>query len=111
MVDVSHKPALFREAVASGEIRLRTETLDLVETDQVSKGNVLATARLAGIQAAKRTGELIPLCHPLPITHCGICEDGLPLREERVRGCLRSLPLLCLCDVSVCIDTEPGIQI
>lgn len=83
MVDVSHKPALFREAVASGEIRLRPETLDLVETNQVSKGNVLATARLAGILAAKRTGELIPLCHPLPITHCAV-DFEIPASRDRI---------------------------
>ncbi|MBL9175791.1 MAG: cyclic pyranopterin monophosphate synthase MoaC [Verrucomicrobiales bacterium] len=82
MVDVSHKPALFREAVASGEIRLRPETLDLVESNQVSKGNVLATARLAGILAAKRTGDLIPLCHPLPITHCAVDFEIPPSRDR-----------------------------
>ena len=72
MVDVSAKPALFREAVASGEIRLSSDTLDLIESHRLAKGNVLATARIAGIQAAKRTGELIPMCHPLPISHCEI---------------------------------------
>jgi len=69
MVDVSHKPVLFREAEARGEIRLQRATLKLVRSDRIAKGNVLATARLAGIQAAKRTGELIPLCHPLALTH------------------------------------------
>jgi len=72
MVDVSHKPTVLREAVASGEIRLQRATLDLIQSNKVAKGNVLATARLAGIQAAKKTGELIPLCHPLPITHCEV---------------------------------------
>lgn len=72
MVDVSAKPALFREAVASGEILLSAATLDLMESQQLAKGNVLATARIAGIQAAKRTGDLIPMCHPLPISHCEI---------------------------------------
>ncbi|NDF01689.1 MAG: cyclic pyranopterin monophosphate synthase MoaC, partial [Verrucomicrobia bacterium] len=70
MVDVSAKPVVLREAIASGEIRLQTGTLDLIESNAIAKGNVLATARLAGIMAAKKTGELIPLCHPLPITHC-----------------------------------------
>ena len=56
MVDVSAKPALFREAVASGEIHVSSTTLDLMESDRMAKGNVLATARIAGIQAAKRTG-------------------------------------------------------
>src|SRR5437867_5142925 len=69
MVDVSAKPVVLREAVARGEIRLQRSTLDLIQSDQIAKGNVLATARIAGIQAAKKTGQLIPLCHPLPITH------------------------------------------
>jgi cyclic pyranopterin phosphate synthase len=72
MVDVTAKPVQLREAVASGEIHLLPQTLDLIEQNQIAKGNVLATARLAGIMAAKKTGELIPLCHPLPITHCEV---------------------------------------
>ena len=72
MVDVSAKPVLLREAVARGEIRLAQATLRLIEGQRIAKGNVLATARLAGILAAKKTGELIPLCHPLPITHCEV---------------------------------------
>ena len=72
MVDVSAKPVLFREAVAQGEVRLHKDTLKLIERQTIAKGNVLAAARLAGILAAKRTGELIPLCHPLPITHCEV---------------------------------------
>ncbi len=72
MVDVSAKPILLREAIARGEIRLARATLKLIERHQVAKGNVLATARLAGILAAKQTGNLIPLCHPLPITHCEV---------------------------------------
>ncbi len=72
MVDVSAKPVQHRVAVARGEIRLAKATLKLIESDQIAKGNVLATARLAGILAAKKTGDLIPLCHPLPITHCEV---------------------------------------
>ncbi len=72
MVDVSAKPVSLREAVARGEIRLAKATLKLVQSHAIAKGNVLATARLAGIFAAKKTGELIPLCHPLPITHCEV---------------------------------------
>jgi cyclic pyranopterin phosphate synthase len=83
MVDVSAKPPLDREAIAAGEIRLRPETLDLIETNAVAKGNVLATARIAGIQAAKRTGELIPLCHPLPITHCSV-DFEVPASRDRI---------------------------
>jgi cyclic pyranopterin phosphate synthase len=72
MVDVSAKPAMRREAVARGEIRLEKATLKLVRSRSIAKGNVLAAARLAGILAAKRTGELIPLCHPLPLSHCEV---------------------------------------
>ncbi|HYV31629.1 MAG TPA: cyclic pyranopterin monophosphate synthase MoaC [Candidatus Binatia bacterium] len=82
MVDVSAKPAVLRVAVASGEIRLQRATLDLIQADQVAKGNVLAAARIAGIQAAKKTGELIPLCHPLPITHCEVSFDIPPSRDR-----------------------------
>ena len=65
MVDVSGKPEQLRVAEASGQIFLLPETLALIESDGIAKGNVLAVARIAGIQAAKRTSELIPLCHTL----------------------------------------------
>ena len=68
MVDVSAKPATLREAVASGRIVMKPETLRMIGEGQVAKGDVLGVARLAGIMAAKRTGDLIPLCHPLPVT-------------------------------------------
>src|SRR5260370_8272095 len=67
MVDVSAKPLSKRRAVARGKIRLQRETLDLIAKDQIAKGNVFATARIAGIQAAKQTAQLIPLCHTLPL--------------------------------------------
>ncbi|HJT80822.1 MAG TPA: cyclic pyranopterin monophosphate synthase MoaC [Chthoniobacterales bacterium] len=69
MVDVSAKPSSARSAVASGKISLSEETIDLIERNAVGKGNVLATARIAGIQAAKKTADLIPLCHPLPLSN------------------------------------------
>jgi cyclic pyranopterin phosphate synthase len=72
MVDVSAKPVMMREAVARGEIGLQPATLRLIKSNRVAKGDVLNTARLAGIQAAKRTGELIPLCHPLNLTHVDV---------------------------------------
>ena len=72
MVDVSAKPLSARTAVATGKIRLRRETLDLISKDQIAKGNVLATARIAGIQAAKQTAQLIPLCHTLPLSEVKI---------------------------------------
>src|SRR5437773_10966267 len=65
MVNVSAKPMSVRRAVAVGKIRLQRETLALISKDEIGKGNVFATARIAGIQAAKQTGHLIPLCHTL----------------------------------------------
>ena len=67
MVDVSGKPMSARTAVAKGKIKLQRKTLDLISKDRIGKGNVFATARLAGIQAAKQTANLIPLCHTLPL--------------------------------------------
>ncbi len=67
MVDVSAKPMSKRRAVASGKIQLQRETIELITKNRIAKGNVLATARIAGIQAAKQTAQLIPLCHTLPL--------------------------------------------
>ena len=72
MVDVSAKPLSVRTAIARGNIRLQRKTLDLISKDQVAKGNVFATARIAGIQAAKRTAHLIPLCHTLPLSEAKV---------------------------------------
>ena len=88
MVDVSEKPATLREAVARGRIRIAPAALRLIRAGRLRKGGVIETARLAGILAAKRTGEVIPLCHPLPLTHVDV--DLLPRRdgfviEARVR--------------------------
>ena len=69
MVDVSAKPLSHREAIASGRIELQATTLELIASDRIAKGNVFATARLAGIQAAKQTAQLIPLCHTLGLSH------------------------------------------
>lgn len=68
MVDVSGKPATAREAIAAGQIRMSAEALAAMRDGALAKGDALAVARLAGIMAAKRTSDLIPLCHPLPIT-------------------------------------------
>jgi len=83
MVDVSAKAQSRREAEAAGEIRLQPATLRLIEKQAIAKGNVLATARLAGIMAAKKTGELIPLCHPLPISHCEVNFE-IPKSRDRI---------------------------
>ncbi len=68
MVDVSSKPVTDRVAVAVGAVRMTAETLALIAEGRAKKGDVLSVARLAGIMAAKKTSDLIPLCHPLPIT-------------------------------------------
>jgi len=83
MVDVSDKPVQQRIAMARGEIRMAKETLKLIRGDKIAKGNVLATARIAGIQAAKRTGDLIPMCHPLPISHCEVVFE-IPKSVDRI---------------------------
>jgi cyclic pyranopterin phosphate synthase len=68
MVDVSHKGETERVAIAQGEIVMKPETLELIQGGKIKKGDVFTVAQIAGIMAAKRTSELIPLCHPLPIT-------------------------------------------
>jgi cyclic pyranopterin monophosphate synthase len=75
MVDTSAKQATLREAVASGRVRMKPETLRLIRERGHAKGDVLEVARIAGIMAAKRTGELIPLCHPLPINSAAVAFD------------------------------------
>ena len=72
MVDVSDKPVTARIAVARGAVRMSADTLDLIVQGRAAKGDVLSVARLAGIMAAKRTADLIPLCHPLPITKVSV---------------------------------------
>src|SRR5438552_8436576 len=77
MVDVSSKPLSTRIATASGKIRLQRKTIDLISKNQIAKGDVLATARIAGIQAAKQTAQLIPLCHTLPLGEVKIEMSGV----------------------------------
>jgi cyclic pyranopterin phosphate synthase len=79
MVDVAGKPATHRVAVASGRITMRPETLALIESGHAKKGDVLGIARIAAIQAAKRTSDLIPLCHPLALTRVAV--ELLPFRS------------------------------
>ncbi len=81
MVDVGDKPDTERLAIASGEVVMKQATLDLIRGGTIKKGDVLTVAQIAGIAAAKRTSELIPLCHPLPITHIDVAlslDDTLP---------------------------------
>jgi cyclic pyranopterin phosphate synthase len=86
MVDVSAKPETARRATARGVIRMSSATLEAIKRNQIRKGDVLGVARIAGIMAAKRTADLIPLCHPLPVHDVQVSidpDDGLPgLRAE-----------------------------
>jgi len=81
MVDVSGKPVSKRTAVAAGSIRMAADTIEKLREGTLKKGDALATARIAGIMGAKRTSDLIPLCHPLPIDDISV---GLELKEEAV---------------------------
>jgi cyclic pyranopterin monophosphate synthase len=85
MVNVSAKPLSARTAIAKGKIKLRRKTLDLISRAQIAKGNVFATARIAGIQAAKRTAHLIPLCHTLPLSEVKI--DIVTLQSDAEVTC------------------------
>lgn len=81
MVDVGAKPDTERTAIAAGEVYLQAETLALIREGQMKKGDVLSVARIAGIMAAKRTSELIPLCHPIALTQVEVhleLDDALP---------------------------------
>lgn len=84
MVDVAAKPETHRVARATGAIRMRPETLEIIAAGTAKKGDVLGVARIAAIQAAKRTAELVPLCHPLPLTHVGVAFD-----IDRAGACVR----------------------
>lgn len=83
MVDVSEKPSTQREAVARGSITMQKRTLRLIEGNEISKGDVLGVAQVAGIMAAKKTSEIIPMCHPLPISSVTI-DFGVDKKNERI---------------------------
>lgn len=90
MVDVTDRPVTTREAIAKARVRMLPETVSLIEANQVSKGSVLEVAKIAGIMAAKQTSQLIPLCHPLPMTHIDLhfsldSSQGLIFIEARTR--------------------------
>ena len=82
MVDVTDKPVTDRRAVAYGEVKAAPETIRKISADEMGKGDVLTTAKIAGISAAKRTGDLIPMCHPIPLTHV---EIDFTLNEDKGR--------------------------
>ncbi len=87
MVDVSEKPSTAREAVACGAVSMRPETLSIIKEDKVAKGDVLQVARVAGIMAAKKAPDIIPLCHPLSITSVSV---DFTLDEEKSRVLIES---------------------
>ena len=107
MVDVSAKPSVPRQATARGEIHLQKRTVAAIESNQIAKGNVLATARVAGIMAAKQTAALIPLCHPLPLTYCGVDfevprgGDRIVITAEASTEAATGVEMEALCAVSV----------
>ncbi len=81
MVDVGHKADTERIAIARGEVHMKKETFDLIRDGQIKKGDVLTIAQIAGITAAKRTSDLIPLCHPLPLSKIDVdlaLDESLP---------------------------------
>jgi len=123
MVDVSEKAITTRLAVARGHVRMTPETLAIVRAGTAEKGDVLAVARLAGIMAAKRTSELIPLCHPLPITNVSLDlvpgEGGVDV-EAKVRTtgqtgvemeALTAVSVACLTVYDMLKAVEKGIEI
>lgn len=92
MVDVSQKPLTAREAKAQAIVTMKPETLELIQHNRADKGNVLETARIAGVMAAKRTSELIPMCHPLQITCVRVdfvfLAASSQIRIEATAGCV-----------------------
>jgi cyclic pyranopterin phosphate synthase len=91
MVDVSEKTVSQRLAIAEGELQMKAETLNLIRQGALKKGDALTTAQIAGIQAAKRTAELIPFCHPLPLDHLSVdfdLDESLP--GVRIRSTVRN---------------------
>ena len=91
MVDVSDKPVTSRIAEASGWVKMLPETLDIVVQGTAKKGDVLGVARLAGIMGAKRTADLVPLCHPLPVTRVSVdLEPDAALPGVRIRATVRT---------------------
>jgi len=90
MVDVTDKQETTREAVAKARVRMAPQTVRLIETNQIAKGNVLEVAKIAAIMAAKQTPQLVPLCHPLPMTHIDVqfaldSAQGIIAIEARTR--------------------------
>jgi cyclic pyranopterin phosphate synthase len=105
MVDVTGKPEVPRAATASGFIKMQAETIDLVNDNGIKKGDVLTVAKIAGISAAKKTSDLIPLCHSLSLSHvsvdCEIKREGILLRSTVKNSGKTGVEMEALCAVSV----------
>jgi cyclic pyranopterin phosphate synthase len=105
MVDTSDKSVTARRAVASGTVRMNSETVAALTNGKSPKGDPMETARLAGIMAAKRTADLIPLCHPIPLTHVDvraeIIENGVYLESEVATNAQTGVEMEALTAVSV----------
>ncbi|MEY1637900.1 cyclic pyranopterin monophosphate synthase MoaC [Tenuifilum osseticum] len=124
MVDVGHKPNQIREASATGFIRLLPQTVKLIRDNQMKKGDVLTIAEIAGIQAAKRTPELIPLCHTLMLTKVDVkatlCENGVEVKSyakcigqtgvEMEALTAATVALLTIYDMSKAVDKQMVIE-
>ncbi len=93
MVDISEKPPSLRKSIAEGEIVLQSSTIDAVRTNKTKKGNVLSVSKIAAIMAAKKTSEIIPLCHQIPLSSVGVSFEFL---EDRIR---------CTCEVAATYST------
>ena len=109
MVDVSAKPEVYREAKAKGLIKLKPETLKLIMKGKVEKGDVFSVAKVAGIMAAKNTSNLIPLCHPLPLTNVEldlrIIENGVEVESTVKTKAQTGVEMEALVAVSVALLT------
>lgn len=90
MVDVSKKPEVFREATAKGTIRLKAETMRLIQKGKVEKGDVFTLAKVAGILAAKKTSELVPLCHPLPLSNVDVKVESIDESRLAVQATVKA---------------------
>ncbi len=111
MVDVGGKPATHRVAVASGRIEMKAETLALIQSGTAKKGDVLGIARIAGIMAAKKTSELIPLCHPLTLTRVALDFEILESNQASASGIFCKTTVETIGQTGVEIEALMAVQI
>ena len=123
MVDVGAKTETSRTAIASGSISMQSETLDAIERNALAKGDAIVAARIAGVMAAKRTAELIPMCHPLPLSHIDVrmrlCENGVAITSKVTTTAVTGVEMEALVAASVaaltvydmCKALDKGIEI